>query len=246
MAYRAIPPSAVRGIYAPSPTGTPVPKISVHTGSKILVVGDSLVANAWYDQAQSTVGGTNLLVQQLLPAVVTAINSGVGGNQVADIDAAIAARITDYNPDVVIIDVGINDCRGVPIGPTPLATFRASYDHIITTVQATLPTVQIACVSLLLLFEKWASSPAPTHFSGNPLDSGAGSIDVYNGEIQASARVHGCVYIDVRAPAAIAEASQNTPEPGVASGVLTGDGLHPLAAGQLVMSTAARGWFTVS
>jgi lysophospholipase L1-like esterase len=177
---------------------------------------------------------------------VYAINSGVAGNQIADIEAAIPARITNYNPAVVVMLIGINDCRGVPIGPTPLATFRASYDNILATVKSTLPSVQILCVGMFVLFELWASSPPPAHFSGNALDSGAGSIDNYNAQISASAVAHGFPYVDIRAPGGLAEAVQNTPEPGVNQGILTVDGIHPGAAGQLVLSTAVRAAFTFS
>ncbi len=175
---------------------------------------------------------------------VWAINSGVGGNQVADIEAAIPARITNYAPDVVVLEVGINDCRGVPTGPTPLVTFRASYDNILATVIAALPSVKIACVSLLLMREQWASAPPPAHFSGNPFDSGPTSIDAYNAQISASAAAHGCTYIDVRAPLAIVESSLNTPEPGAIDNVLTTDGIHPNAVGQFQMSTAVYPSFT--
>jgi hypothetical protein len=134
--------------------------------------------------------------------------------------------------------------RSVPV-PVSLTSFRASYDHILAQTKATLPNVKIVCMGLPLLFELWSTSPPNPHFAGNAYDTGAGSIDMYNLQIQGSAIAHGATYVDTRGPAAIAESIQNAPAPGVASGVLTGDGIHPLAAGQTVLSNAARAVFVV-
>lgn len=250
--------------------------INVTTGSKVVVVGDSITFQGWFSDTESLVGGTGLLVNQLSSAIVgvragvvaagassatvtnsslrataakvsgggqiNAINSGVSQNKIADIEGAIAARITNYSPTVVIIEIGVNDCRGLNAGaPTPLVTFRASYDNILTTVKATIPTVSIICVGILLVQEHWTASGG-IHFTTNPYDTGSTipSIEQYNTEIQASAVAHGCTYVDIRAAAAIAESVQNSPAPGAIDGILTqvSDGIHPSAAGQLVMSTA--------
>ncbi len=178
---------------------------------------------------------------------INAINSGVSQNKVADIEGAIAARITDYAPIGVVLEIGVNDCRGLNAGsPTPLVTFRASYDNILATVKATLPTVSIVCLSIFVVQEHWTASGG-IHFTGNPYDTGSTtpSIEQYNTEIQASALAHGCTYVDIRTPAALAESIQNTPSPGAIDGILTGaaDGIHPSPAGQLVMSNAVIGQF---
>ena len=242
--------------------------IHVTSGMTFVFVGDSLTAGGWYDADQpgSEGVGTDLLMQQLEAPVgskyvhippltshptpisksntraLTVVNSGVGGDEISDIEDDIPGRITDYNPDVVVIQVGINDCV---ISQTALATFRASYDNVLATVKATLPNVQIVCVSLLVYRELWESSPAPAHFAGNQFDTGALSIPNYNAQIEASAAAHGAYYVDVRAPAALADVTLNAPEPGEIFGGVTGDGLHPTAAGQMVMSDAARAVFVV-
>ncbi|MES2339286.1 MAG: GDSL-type esterase/lipase family protein [Pseudomonadota bacterium] len=261
---------------------TPIP---VSAGTKIVVVGDSITFQGWFSDTESLVGGTGLLVNQLIPPLrgarpgvlagnastlaagaqigrvgsvtgggqVAAINSGISQNKVADIEAAIPARITNYNPAVVIVEVGVNDNRGLNSGiPTPLATFRTSYDNVLATTLSTLPSVRIVCVSILLIQEHWATGPPPI-FSGNPYDvpSGGGftpSITEYNTEIQGSCVAHGGTFIDVRTPAALAESTMNTPAPGAVDGVLTGaaDGIHPSAAGQLIMSTAVAAAFVAA
>lgn len=173
---------------------------------------------------------------------VYAIASGVDGNKIADIEAAVASRITDHDPRVVVLEAGTNDVRGLGTSiPTPIVDFRASYDSVLDDVLAFDPTIAIVCVGILCIQEHWTASGG-VHFTGNPYDQGSTTpcIEDYNAEILASATAHGCVYADVRAAAATAESVQNTPAPGAIDGVLTGaaDGIHPSAAGQLVMSTA--------
>lgn len=198
-----------------------------------MFVGDSITADGWFDENESIYGGTNLLVQQLEAARgdVDVVNSGVGGDQIADIEAAVQTRIINHHPDVVILAVGVNDA-----GATAPATFRASYDATLAAIQSGWPSAQIVCVGILLYREQWASSPPPAHFSGNPLDS---QVEDLNVEIEASAAAHGCTYVDTRTPAAAYEEGHNLPEPGAISGVLTVDGLHPNATGQRLMSDAA-------
>lgn len=142
--------------------------------------------------------------------------------------------------------VGINDCRGVP-GAVTQSAFRASYDSILTQVKATLPSVKIVCMGLFALGELWASSSlTPPHFAGNVLDApAANSIELYSLQVQQSAIAHGCTYVDLRARAALAESVLNTPQPGVSPGPLTGDLLHPTAAGQSNISTTVRAIFQV-
>jgi lysophospholipase L1-like esterase len=229
----------------------------------IVFVGDSITKAGWFDENQSTQGATNLLVQQIYPRVsalsanaspvsislssvtaqgapaIRAINSGVNGNTVANIEADIAGRITNYFPDIVVIEVGINDAAAVPV-PTPILDFRASYDNILATVKATLPSVQIVCVGILSDGELWAASPTP-HFAGNTYDT---EIEIFEAQIAASAAAHGAAYVSVRTPAALSESTLNTPAPGIAAGILTLDGVHPNATGQVLMSTAVRTAFS--
>lgn len=259
--------------------------VALHPSDTVVFVGDSITHQGWYSDTQSLVGGTGLLVNQILPPLVgprrgivtgnsgtvaassrggnvasvtgggqiNAVMSGVDGNKIGDIEAAISARITSFNPVAVVIEVGVNDNRGLNTGiPTPLATFRASYDNVLTTTISALPSVKFVCVGILLVQEHWAAGSPPI-FSGNPYDvpSGAGftpSITQYNTEIQGSCVNHGGQYIDVRGPAAIAESVQNTPAPGVVDGILSqpADGIHPSIAGQQLMSNTAAPAFVGS
>lgn len=230
---------------------------------RFVFVGNSITAGGWFDANQSIQGGANLLIQQLAPVNTSlfvndfqgnsmqidsasvqpvkglvAINSGVNGNTIADIEDDIAGRITDYNPDVVVLEAGINDAAAIP-DPTPTEDFRASYDNVLETVKLVLPDVQIVCVGILSDGELWGASPSP-HFTGNDFDT---DIETLEAQIQASAEEHGAYYVSVRTPAALAESTLNAPAPGAATGILTLDGVHPNATGQRLMSDAVRAVF---
>lgn len=246
--------------------------IPVQAGTRIVFPGDSTAANAWYDETQSSVGGTNLLVQQLssvadvarvgsvsgtvgaatghvgsvAPVVgggqVYAIDTGVGGWQTADLLANLNARVMAHNPDVVVITIGINDVRQVP-GPVTLAQFRANCDAINSQIQAALPGVPVVWMAVFCFREQWSSTPPPAHFAGNPVDA---DIALFNAQMQASALSFGYVYCDDRSPAALLESTLNTPAPGAIDGILTLDGIHQNAAGQRSMSDTAYPLFVFS
>lgn len=195
---------------------------AIRYNDRVVFVGDSITENGWYAVA----GG---LIAQLgaLGASLTVINSGVSGNKVADLAAAVPARVTNYNPNVVVIFIGANDASA----GTPPATFRASYDSLISKIVAFAPGVQIVCLSILCQGELWSTS-GPS-FAGNAFDS---TITSLNAEIAGAAA--GCAtYVDIRTQGARYEAEVNTPAPGAASGFLTSDGLHPNATGSARIGT---------
>ena len=232
------------GNVPPQPTRTATsPRVTTPPVTTAVFAGDSITAFGWYAP----------LVDTILPASagptarVNAINSGVAQNKVGDIERAISSRITAYNPSVLVLEVGVNDCRGLKTGePTPLSAFRASYDKILATTHDANPSVRIVCIGILLVREYWSATPSP-RITGNPYDEGSAtpSIEDYNTEIADSCAAHGGTYVDVRGAAAVAESTMNTPAPGAVDGVLTlpGDGVHPTAAGQMVMSRAAAAAF---
>jgi len=190
---------------------------------RVVFVGDSNTANGYYAEA----GG---LIDQLGPLgdSLTIVNSGVGGNKIADIEADVAARITDHNPDVVVLWVGVNDASA----GTLAAAFRADHDSTLAQILAWDPTVQIVCVSILLSGELWSSvGPA---FAGNAFDA---AIDALNVEIAASAAAAGVTYVDIRTPGALYESQVNLPEPGNTLGFLTNDGLHVFGVGEVLVGT---------
>jgi lysophospholipase L1-like esterase len=255
--------AALPGLLACSPSSgdraTPGP-----VGDAWVFVGDSITAQGWFWSAQSQLGATGLLVDQLTSAytsqtgttvssaaanaapgvvdVVTPvgkeriypINSGVAHNRIADLDADAAARVTRYDPKLVVVEVGINDI----MGGTGTSAFRASYDSFLGKVATESPIAAIVCLSVVLWGEQW--TPGPPLAWNNGVASYDTIIPGYNDEIEGSCVAHGGTYVDVYGPMLTAESIQNTPAPGLPQGVLTLDHIHPTAAGQLIMSDAVR------
>ena len=241
--------------------------VTVRPGNQVVFVGDSITAAGWF----SVTGGLVDQINAQIPTVVApryaslapgasvaslasgaraatvasisthnvnrTVNSGVPGNQTSDIVAAVASRITDYNPDVVVMLIGINDVTNA----VALATIQANYDSILSQVRAWSGTVQIACVSVLWYGEQWVAGPA---WSNVP--SFDAQIDALNSAIQALCTTYSATYINARSPALVYETANNAPAPGVRTGILSSDGLHPNAAGQLQMGGWTVGSFTVS
>lgn len=169
-------------------------------------------------------------------ARITAINSGIAGNDTADIEAAVGPRITDHNPDVVVILIGIND---VTFG-VPLATIEVNYDSILSQIRAWSATVQIVCISILYYGEQWVAGPAWDNFPD--FDS---QIDAANDAIRDLCPLYDATFIDARADSLLYEATHNLPEPGERDGILTQDGLHPNETGQLELGAQSLPFFTV-
>ncbi len=185
------------------------------------MVGDSITADPikWWAGVQSYVDA------HISAPVGAWINSGVPGDKVADVLARVNADVNAHHPNVVVIEVGVNDVGG---GTDP-ATFRTTYASLIVDIRAANPTVRIALVSVFALGEQYP----------DPLNT---TIVNFNWIIQSLAIDYGCVWIDARTPQQAYEAANNTPSPGVVSGVLTIEtpptlGEHPNATGKSVIYT---------
>jgi lysophospholipase L1-like esterase len=232
--------------------------VPVHNGQKVVFVGDSITAFGWMsvsggltDQINAalpsrmtrnyaTVSGTRAVstgtaatvsLVTLAPTPITVVNSGVAGQACADIAAAVASRITNYNPDVVVIECGIN---GENVPPSQMA---ADYASILSQVRAWSATVPIACVSILGFFEQWVPGPPPASTPGN-------DVSPFNVALKGSCdAVAGTTWIDNYTPFYLYESTHNTPAPGASSGVLLLDDRHPNPTGQLQMGNWDIGYF---
>lgn len=95
-------------------------------GQKIVFLGDSITqADPGYVSAiQSIIGA-------LLPDMkLDYVNSGVGGNNVADMLERIGETVIAHDPDWITISVGVNDVwQGV--NGIPIEIFREKYDELI-------------------------------------------------------------------------------------------------------------------
>jgi lysophospholipase L1-like esterase len=242
--------------------------IPVTTGTPVVFAGDSITQQGWFSSAQSQVGGTDLLVDQLSPPVVGArsgsvsgraasvvgtnfssvapssgggqiyaINSGHFGDKVADLASQVAPRITNYNPQVIVILIGVND-----IGVTSPSSFSASYASLLAQIQAWNPAVPVICLSIFTFGEQWTSPPLAW--------SAASAIQCvqFNVLIQAACSAAGVPYIDINTPLLTWESLNNLPMPGVVSGLMTQSalpaGIHPTAIGQEFISDLVYPSFT--
>jgi hypothetical protein len=234
--------------------------MNIVAGSKVVFVGDSITAQGWFNggtepavtgtlEALINANGLGTVVPGVTsgtPGSVTGVggvsrgqsvpfvtvNSGVSGNAAANIATDLANRVTNFNPNVVFLEVGINDAVVYFTDPT---AFAASYSSILSGILAWNPATKIICVGLIARGEQWSTGPT---WGINIYDS---NILQFDGIIQtivvgAGANV---IYADIRTPLLAYEAAHNTPAPGVLFPVVTVDGIHPIiSSGQILVS----GW----
>jgi lysophospholipase L1-like esterase len=221
---------------------------TVHTGDLVLSTGDSTIARMMfeatgglYDQLNKS---TTKIAARATGAVssatgavgsvrgFTTVNTGINGNKVSDIAGHVAARITNYNPNVVIIEVGVNDV------PASTADFNTQYDSMLSQVRSTLPSAQIVCLSILCYGEIWAAGPV---WNNGPTDTNF--LEPFNADIQALCVTYSATYIDVRAALLAIEPTIN---PTKANNAFTSDGVHEvIQSSQITLGSWARPSFTV-
>lgn len=239
--------------------------ITIRPTDKVVFVGDSITEQGWFNPAVTTIntlfstnkvypssatggraiatGGTGSVAVTANNPALQAINSGVSGDESGNISAAVATRITNYNPTVVVLAVGVNDTRS----GVQTSTYRANIDTILDQTLAALPTCKIIVMSVWLIGEQWILSggipvfndkltPPPSNPTFTPW------IEDMNAQLIASAAAHGAIYCDTRTPTLAYEVAHNTPMIGTFNGVLTQttpepSGVHPLPVGQAFLSS---------
>jgi hypothetical protein len=243
--------------------------ITVHGGKLLLFTGDSITAAGWPEVAGGFVDQINAQIPTVVAprysvpttnsgtilrpgstsstvravshqSTIRTVNTGIAGNQTSDIAAAVPTRITNYNPDIIVILIGINDC----INSISLGTSTTNYTSILTQIRAWSSTVQIACLSLLCYGEHWASGPLSWGPNAPALLDGP--IAAFNSMVQGLCVTYNCTYVDARTPLLTWESQNNTPEPGLQNGPFAGGGPHPLVpSGQILLGGWVLPSFTV-
>jgi lysophospholipase L1-like esterase len=106
-----IPHSLIPMFKASVSAATPPPQIhNVLAGKrKIVTVGDSITEAGKYP------GGYVWLLQRYLSALYPAgkikiVNAGISGNKATDMQARFQKDAIDQKPDLVMINVGVNEC----------------------------------------------------------------------------------------------------------------------------------------
>jgi lysophospholipase L1-like esterase len=184
-------------------------KLEIRPGQKVVLLGDSITGNVprWHVEFQNTV---TTLATAKGGAAPTYINSGVGGDYVEDMYDRLQAAVLDHEPDVLIIQGGVNDARNA----VPAETSAGALADIIDDVRAEFPNVRIMVVG------PWADGMAiitATTPTPNPHDA---AIDATNAAMRAVAFAKGAAWVDWRQnfKRVTSQAIANTLSP---------DGVHP-------------------
>lgn len=186
------------------------------------VVSSARAVLASGSRATLASGAPATVSQTSLHPTIAYINSGVGGNKTADIAAAVTTRITQYNPDVILLLIGVNDA----INLVDIGTFTANYNSILSQIRSWSSTVQIVTLSILIYGEEYNAGP-PLSWAGCNGSGIDARIDSFNSVIQSLSTTYNTTYVDLRSQILTWESTNNTPAPGVCSGPFAGGGPHP-------------------
>jgi len=220
---------------------TPTPEIqNVLAGKrKIVAVGDSITEAGKYP------GGYVWLLERYLSALypdgkIKIVNAGISGNKATDMQARFQKDAIDQKPDLVMINVGVNDVwhaffdfpknQFYPQGnlPTggPLAEYRDKITQMVLAAKA-------AEIRVLLL------SPTPI---GEILDSPENRrLQEYIAAMREIALQNQCLFIDLNAPYREVIATYQK-HAGKTLNLLAADGVHPNPSGyRIIAFTILRG-----
>ncbi len=219
---------------------TPPPEIqNVLAGKrKIVIVGDSITEAGKYP------GGYVWLLQRYLsalyPGKIAIVNAGISGNKATDMQARFQKDAIDQKPDLVMINVGVNDVwhaffdfqniqfypqGNLPTG-VPLAQYREKITQMVLAAKA-------AGIRVVLL------SPTPI---GEILDGPENRrLQEYIAAMREIALQNQCLFIDLNAPFREVIGTYQK-HAGKTLNLLAADGVHPNPSGYRIMAfTILRG-----
>jgi len=206
---------------------------------KIVIVGDSIT------QAGKNPGGYVWLLERYLSALypdrkIKIVNAGISGNKATDMQARFQKDAIDQKPDLVMINVGVNDVwhaffnfpknqffpqGNLPTG-VPLAEYRDKITQMVLAAKA-------AGIRVVLL------SPTPI---GEILDGPENSrLQEYIAAMREIALQNQCLFIDLNAPCREVIATYQK-HAGKTLNLLAADGVHPNPSGyRIIAFTILRG-----
>jgi lysophospholipase L1-like esterase len=220
---------------------TPPPEIqNVLAGKrKIVIVGDSITEGGKYP------GGYVWLLERYLSALypdrkIKIVNAGISGNKATDMQARFQKDAIDQKPDLVMINVGVNDVwhaffnfpknqffpqGNLPTG-VPLAEYRDKITQMVLAAKA-------AGIRVVLL------SPTPI---GEILDGPENlRLQEYIAAMREIALQNQCLFIDLNAPCREVIATYQK-HAGKTLNLLAADGVHPNPSGyRIIAFTILRG-----
>jgi len=220
---------------------TPPPEIqNVLAGKrKIVIVGDSITEAGKYP------GGYVWLLERYLSALypdrkIKIVNAGISGNKATDMQARFQKDAIDQKPDLVMINVGVNDVwhaffnlpknqffpqGNLPTG-VPLAEYRDKITQMVLAAKA-------AGIRVVLL------SPTPI---GEILDGPENTrLQEYIAAMREIALQNQCLFIDLNAPCREVIGTYQK-HAGKTLNLLAADGVHPNPSGyRIIAFTILRG-----
>ncbi|MEG4915330.1 SGNH/GDSL hydrolase family protein [Microcoleus sp. B7-D4] len=236
-----IPHSLIPMFKEPVSQATPPPEIqNVLAGKrKIVTVGDSITEAGKYP------GGYVWLLQRYLSALypdrqIEIVNAGISGNKATDMQARFQKDAIDQKPDLVMINVGVNDVwhaffdfqnrQFYPQGKLPTGVPLAEYREKIT--QMVL-AAKAAGIRVILL------SPTPI---GENLDGPENRrLQEYIAAMREIALQNQCLFIDLNGPCREVIGTYQK-HAGKTLNLLAADGVHPNPSGyRIIAFTILRG-----
>ena len=220
---------------------TPPPEIQKVLGDKrkIVIVGDSIT------EAGKFPGGYVWLLERYLSALypdrkIEIVNAGISGNKAADMQARFQKDAIDQKPDLVMINVGVNDVwraffdfqkkQFYPQGNLPAGVPLAEYRDKITQMVLAAKAAEIRVVLL---------SPTPIR---EILDGPENRrLQEYIAAMREIALQNQCLFIDLNAPFREVIGTYQK-HAGKTLNLLAGDGVHPNPSGNRIIAfTILRG-----
>jgi lysophospholipase L1-like esterase len=201
----------------------------LNDGDRVVFYGDSIT-----DQRLYTTLAETYVVTRYPKLNVAFVHSGWGGDKVSGggggpIDLRLQRDVIAYNPTVMTIMLGMNDGRYRAFDPSIFQDFSQGYQHIIESVQKTLPGIRITAIE-----------PSPyddvTRAPGFP--GGYNAVLVRYGEfLQELAHDQHLALADMNTPVLEALEKAKASDAALASKLLP-DRVHPDFGGHLLMAGA--------
>ncbi|MGA1435387.1 MAG: SGNH/GDSL hydrolase family protein, partial [Candidatus Kapaibacteriota bacterium] len=95
-------------------------------------------------------------LKQQYGSAITSINSACGGKTIGWLDTYAGALVNRNTPDLVIIDMGMNDIWGA----TSQTQFKSKMQNIITTIRKDVPNAEFILISNMIPDVKGVGAPA--------------------------------------------------------------------------------------
>ncbi len=149
---------------ASSPPITGYPNSIASTGDSItrafntgLIPFTDAPGNSWSTGTDSTVNSHYSRILAANPSISgNNYNDAVTGSKMADLNAQVAAAISQ-NAAYVTILIGANDaCTNTPAEMTPVATFRSQFETAMSTLTLGLPDARIYVLSIPSIYNLWS------------------------------------------------------------------------------------------